>query len=172
MDVMTQMLRSALLLAALLFLPAISSAQQKTIPLSLADGFDFPVGKPDAKGYYISRGLRLRSPAHYGEDWNGLMHDAMVSPSSGRCSVEAGDCGSWLAVPFFVSFVLFSTHLVLKMIVALVLENYVNALQRDESSLRPAHAHTEAQSLIRCLTAAQGPDRHRPVSGITTKEPT
>jgi murein DD-endopeptidase MepM/ murein hydrolase activator NlpD len=72
MDVMTQMLRSALLLAALLFLPAISSAQQKTIPLSLADGFDFPVGKPDAKGYYISRGLRLRSPAHYGEDWNGL----------------------------------------------------------------------------------------------------
>ena len=39
--------------------------------LSLADGFDFPVGKPNAAGYYKSRGLRLRSPRHFGEDWNG-----------------------------------------------------------------------------------------------------
>jgi len=29
------------------------------------------VGKPDAAGYYKSRGLRLRSPRHFGEDWNG-----------------------------------------------------------------------------------------------------
>jgi len=35
----------------------------------VADGFDFPVGKPDAKDYYISRGF-LRY--HPGEDWNGL----------------------------------------------------------------------------------------------------
>jgi murein DD-endopeptidase MepM/ murein hydrolase activator NlpD len=39
--------------------------------VNIADGFDYPVGKPDAKNYYKSRGLRLRSPAHYGEDWNG-----------------------------------------------------------------------------------------------------
>lgn len=39
--------------------------------INLADGFDFPVGKPNAANYYKSRGLRLRSPAHYGEDWNG-----------------------------------------------------------------------------------------------------
>lgn len=37
----------------------------------LCDGFDFPVGKPDGKGYYRSRGLRLKSPRHMGEDWNG-----------------------------------------------------------------------------------------------------
>lgn len=43
----------------------------KSVRISLADGFDFPVGKPDAKGYYKSRGLRLRSPRHFGEDWNG-----------------------------------------------------------------------------------------------------
>jgi len=35
------------------------------------DGFDFPVGKPNAEGYYKSRGLRLRGPQHFGEDWNG-----------------------------------------------------------------------------------------------------
>jgi len=37
----------------------------------LADGFDYPVGKPNAEGYYKSRGLRLNTPRHMGEDWNG-----------------------------------------------------------------------------------------------------
>ncbi len=39
--------------------------------INLADGFDFPVGKPNAEGYYKARGLRLAQPRHYGEDWNG-----------------------------------------------------------------------------------------------------
>jgi murein DD-endopeptidase MepM/ murein hydrolase activator NlpD len=46
-----------------------ATAQQAR--LNLADGFDFPVGKPNADGYYKSRGLRLRAPQHFGEDWNG-----------------------------------------------------------------------------------------------------
>lgn len=41
------------------------------VKINLADGFDFPVGKPNAAGYYKARGLRLRSPQHFGEDWNG-----------------------------------------------------------------------------------------------------
>jgi murein DD-endopeptidase MepM/ murein hydrolase activator NlpD len=41
------------------------------IKVNLADGFDFPVGKPNADGYYKARGLRLRAPQHFGEDWNG-----------------------------------------------------------------------------------------------------
>lgn len=41
------------------------------LQIPLADGFDFPVGKPNAAGYYKSRGLRLRPPRHFGEDWNG-----------------------------------------------------------------------------------------------------
>ena len=48
-----------------------AAAQQRTARVSLADGFDFPVGKPDSTGYYIARGLRLRAPVHFGEDWNG-----------------------------------------------------------------------------------------------------
>jgi murein DD-endopeptidase MepM/ murein hydrolase activator NlpD len=35
----------------------------------LANGFDFPVGKPDAQGYYKARGFRSRG--HLGEDWDG-----------------------------------------------------------------------------------------------------
>lgn len=35
----------------------------------LADGFDFPVGKPNGEGYYKSRGYWPNG--HLGEDWNG-----------------------------------------------------------------------------------------------------
>jgi murein DD-endopeptidase MepM/ murein hydrolase activator NlpD len=38
--------------------------------IKLADGFDFPVGKPDAQGYYKARGFRSRG--HLGEDWDGI----------------------------------------------------------------------------------------------------
>jgi murein DD-endopeptidase MepM/ murein hydrolase activator NlpD len=35
----------------------------------LADGFDYPVGKPDGSGYYKFRGFTPNG--HLGEDWNG-----------------------------------------------------------------------------------------------------
>lgn len=64
-------LRLIRLLALLVPLFTFSSASSAEVKVSLADGFDFPVGKPDSTGYYKARGLRLRSPTHYGEDWNG-----------------------------------------------------------------------------------------------------
>src|SRR3954452_14600201 len=36
----------------------------------IADCFDFPVGKPEADGYYKARGFRPNG--HLGEDWNGI----------------------------------------------------------------------------------------------------
>lgn len=41
-----------------------------TASTKLADGFDFPVGKPEAEGYYKARGFR--SGGHMGEDWDGV----------------------------------------------------------------------------------------------------
>jgi len=38
-------------------------------PTRSSDGFDMPVGKPDAEGYYRSRGLIVGR--HMGDDWNG-----------------------------------------------------------------------------------------------------
>jgi len=38
--------------------------------IKLANGFDFPVGKPEAQGYYKARGFR--SGGHLGEDWDGI----------------------------------------------------------------------------------------------------
>lgn len=48
----------------------VSAPSPDTARTRLADGFDQPVGKPDAEGYYMSRGFRARY--HMGEDWNGL----------------------------------------------------------------------------------------------------
>lgn len=48
--------------------PAELSAQAFTTT-RLADGFDYPVGKPNGEGYYIFRGFSQNG--HLGEDWNG-----------------------------------------------------------------------------------------------------
>ena len=61
----------------------------------LADGFDFPVGKPDAQGYYKARGFR--SHGHLGEDWDGVgggdtdLGDPICSIADGLV-VFARDC--------------------------------------------------------------------------------
>lgn len=60
-----------------------------TVKVPLADGFDYPVGKPAANGYYKARGLRLRQPTHFGEDWNGRgggntdLHDPIYAMGNG-----------------------------------------------------------------------------------------
>ena len=72
MNLLTRFRRRNFLLATLLLgLASPLAAQQKTVAIPLADGFDYPIGKPDGKGYYVARGLRLREPIHFGEDWNG-----------------------------------------------------------------------------------------------------
>jgi murein DD-endopeptidase MepM/ murein hydrolase activator NlpD len=48
----------------------VGAPSSKSVRTRLADGFDQPVGKPDAEGYYMSRGFRANY--HMGEDWNGL----------------------------------------------------------------------------------------------------
>lgn len=47
----------------------LAASQPDQARTRIADGFDQPVGKPDADGYYTSRGFLSYHP---GEDWNGL----------------------------------------------------------------------------------------------------
>lgn len=58
---------AALVCACLAALVPASAAD--TVRCLLADGFDFPVGKPNADGYYKYRGFWPNG--HLGEDWNG-----------------------------------------------------------------------------------------------------
>jgi len=67
----------------------------ETAFVKVADGFDFPVGKPDAQGYYKARGFR--SHGHMGEDWDGIrggdtdLHDPIYCIGDGIV-VFARDC--------------------------------------------------------------------------------
>ena len=49
-------------------MPAVSGTLETGLT-KIADGFDFPVGKPDAENYYKARGFR--PGGHVGEDWDG-----------------------------------------------------------------------------------------------------
>ncbi len=48
----------------------VAAPSQEFSRTRVADGFDFPVGKPNADGYYKARGFRPNG--HLGEDWNGI----------------------------------------------------------------------------------------------------
>jgi murein DD-endopeptidase MepM/ murein hydrolase activator NlpD len=90
---------TAWLLAVFCALTYETFAQQARV--NLADGFDFPVGKPNADGYYKARGLRLREPRHYGEDWNGRtggdtdLGDPVYSIADGIVTFAYNVRGGW-----------------------------------------------------------------------------
>lgn len=73
-----------LLCLAAAYLSAAAVEETGTVPSSaivrLADGFDFPVGWPEAAGYYKARGFRPNG--HLGEDWNrqGAGNDDLGDP--------------------------------------------------------------------------------------------
>lgn len=54
---------------AVIALPVFAAAAADTATVKVADGFDFPVGKPDAHGYHKARGFTAYG--HLGEDWDG-----------------------------------------------------------------------------------------------------
>jgi hypothetical protein len=91
-----------------------------------------------------------------GEEWNGLMADLMVNEGSGRCSDAAGNCGSWTAVPFFVSYMILAAWIELKMVIALINENYSMALHREQNSLKAEHADEYVQAWAQYDTDATG----------------
>lgn len=59
-----------------------------------------------------------------GDAWSGMMADATVGEVSELCSNEDGNCGSWLAIPYFISFQVLGTFVFLNLVVAIILENF------------------------------------------------
>ena len=58
--------------------------------------------------------------------WSGLMADAMETAADGHCSEAAGDCGSWVAIPYFISFQVLGSFVFLNLVVAVILENFTS----------------------------------------------
>lgn len=79
-----------------------------------------------------------------GEGWNTIMHDLMYdgtrrAADGTACDREGGSCGSWLAVPYLVSFMVLSSFVVLKMLIAVIFERYAAATRRDVQVLHAEH---------------------------------
>lgn len=72
-----------------------------SVMIQLADGFDYPVGKPNAAKYYKARGMRLKRPVHFGEDWNGTgggdsdLHDPIYACANGVVTFAYDVRGGW-----------------------------------------------------------------------------
>ena len=63
-------MRKKLFVAAIVgLIAALAQADPNAALTRMADGFDFPIGKPNADGYRISRGFTAHG--HLGEDWVG-----------------------------------------------------------------------------------------------------
>jgi len=63
-----------------------------------------------------------------GDGWSSMMDDAMITPERG-CDPHPedgspSDCGSPLALPYFMSFVVIATFVFLNLVVAVILENF------------------------------------------------
>lgn len=80
-----------------LLLVLLSATHTKMIPL--ADGFDFPVGKPNAKGYYNAQGFGKNN--HLGDDWNGVgggntdFGDPVFAAAAGEVMESSQFFGGW-----------------------------------------------------------------------------
>lgn len=65
----------------------------------ISDGFDFPVGKPNAKGYYNAQ--KFQENNHLGDDWNGVkggnsdLGDPIYAISNGYITVTKDFAGGW-----------------------------------------------------------------------------
>jgi len=95
----------------------------------------------DANFCYFGSAAMTMFRSATGESWNGIMHDAMVTPEQG-CSEEKGDCGSWLAIPFFVAYTVVANFVVLNMMIAIILDEFAQSQDRENYKLKPEH--TEA----------------------------
>jgi hypothetical protein len=68
------------------------------------------------------------------DEWVGLMRDCSDFPTGCR---EAGDCGSYAAYPFFVTFVVIVSMIMLNLFTAVIIENFENTQDHEEWKLSP-----------------------------------
>ncbi len=71
----------------------------KSNPKFIALSFDFPIGKPNAKGYYNAQ--KFRKNNHLGDDWNGInggntdLGDSIYTIANGYVSFAKDIGGGW-----------------------------------------------------------------------------
>jgi hypothetical protein len=91
----------------------------------------------------LGNGALLLFQVLTGDAWSSVMAEAMLTPESGRCS--GASCGTWLAVPYFISFQLIGSFVFLNLVVAVILENF--------SSLGKCHVGSTSHPHNPCVDA-------------------
>jgi len=77
--------------------------------IQFTNGFDFPVGKPDATAYYNAQGFTENG--HLGEDWNGIgggntdLGDPIYAVANGYVSFSENVNGGWGNVIRIIHFI-------------------------------------------------------------------
>jgi len=93
-----------------------------------------------------------------GDSWSGVMYGAMVDEDLG-CdpTLVPSNCGSWLAMPYFVSYILIGSFVFLNLVVAVVLESFsATAAENEEIHARECDGrpelitHEHLQDFQRC----------------------
>ena len=86
------------------------------------------------------RGLQMLFRIVTGEDWNRVLHDAMLSPPYCTKDPDADfwktDCGSYYgSIIYFSSFYVFITYIMLNLLVAIIMENFSLFYSNEEDAL-------------------------------------
>ena len=103
-----------------------------------------------------------------GDGWGVLMTETSVDPSSGKCSEAAGDCGSGLAMPYFVSFVIAGPFVFLNLVVAVMIESFTELGKEPDHSEDIVSAWREltfaprVAAYMRALKTTSHPDSELP----------
>jgi murein DD-endopeptidase MepM/ murein hydrolase activator NlpD len=77
----------------------IAPSERQLIKSPIAFHFDFPIGKPDAKGYYNAQGFGKNN--HLGDDWNAVtggnsdLGDPIYSIGDGKVTFAKDIGGGW-----------------------------------------------------------------------------
>ncbi|GIL57898.1 hypothetical protein Vafri_13128 [Volvox africanus] len=70
-----------------------------------------------------------------GDNWTGIMFDCMVQPP--KCNRASGGCGTYIAVPYFLTFVLLIYVILLNLFTAVIIETFEKTHEQEEWKLSP-----------------------------------
>ncbi|WIA28050.1 hypothetical protein OEZ86_010635 [Tetradesmus obliquus] len=71
------------------------------------------------------------------DNWTDVMVACMIKPPD--CDPALGECGSWVVYPYFISFVLIVSIIMLNLFTAVILESFEAQQEQDRWKLRPDH---------------------------------
>lgn len=82
-----------------------------------------------------------------GESWNGIMHDLMVQPPF--CAAQK--CGyPTLAPIYFMTFIVLATFLLLNVLVAVIVDNFENEVNKDEGDASVVITRQQIEKFAEC----------------------